>query len=244
MNQSFFIISILICCSYGADDPCKYTAKQGTIDLTSVGFSNGEPAFKDAIAVEHADGYMYSFNPCKPFSEESCHNVAGCQVSKDLKLSFTIGMHDTVSWVPGVLGGIPSLKYTAPGKSLTVDLKCVNDGSPDQIHVSGETSMNNYELTLSTKCACWNVCKKGPGPGPGKKKGLSGGAVVIIITICLLFVYIVGTISYNKFHLKQTGVELIPHRTFWIALPGYAKDGVVHSYKTIRGGKGTGYQSV
>jgi len=230
----------LFCC---ADDPCKYTARQGTIDLTSLGRTDGTPAFKDDAGP--TDNYMYSYNPCKPFNEASCNSVSGCQISKDGKYSFEIGKQETVQWLPPLPGGVPQIRYTAGLKSLIVDLVCSQ--GPDRLDAYGEKGgiQNIFYVTLTSKCACWDGCKGSTTtPSPGHKTGgLSGGAIVIIIAVCLLVTYVVATVLYNRFRLNLQGTELIPHRTFWVSLPGLSKDGFLHTYRTVRG-QGKGYQKV
>ena len=80
-------------------------------------------------------------------------------------------------------------------------------------------------------------------PGGGGGGGLGGGAAFIIILLVLAFVYFVGFALYYRFRLQRTGTELIPHRTFWVALPGYAKNGAVYVYHRVSK-KGDTYQSV
>jgi hypothetical protein len=85
----------------------------------------------------------------------------------------------------------------------------------------------------------------GPGPGPYSKpgNGLSGGTIVIIILIASIFIYLVGFMTFNKFKRQATGVDILPHRTFWISLPGYSLDGVMFVFKKVTG-KGTSYTPV
>jgi hypothetical protein len=44
--------------------------------------------------------------------------------------------------------------------------------------------------------------------------------------------------------MEKSGADLVAHRTFWAALPGYAKDGAVHVYRRVAGKGDTPYQSV
>ncbi len=82
---------------------------------------------------------------------------------------------------------------------------------------------------------------KSPSGGGG---GIAGGVVFIIILIVPTFSYFVGFALFYRFHQQKSGVELIPHRTFWVALPGYARDGVVYVYRRVSSKGGTPYQSV
>ena len=39
--------------------------------------------------------------------------------------------------------------------------------------------------------------------------------------------YCIGGMVYNKYRHGTDGVEMIPHREFWKAMPGLAKDGIL-----------------
>lgn len=40
-------------------------------------------------------------------------------------------------------------------------------------------------------------------------------------------------ISFNKLQRKATGVDIIPHRTFWVSIPGLAREGVRFTYNKL-----------
>ncbi|CAF1564444.1 unnamed protein product [Didymodactylos carnosus] len=66
---------------------CKYKdGLFGRIDLTSVGLKN-TPAFRNLPSTGQPDIYFYSYNPCYPFNEASCSDVAGCQNRIEMTLS-------------------------------------------------------------------------------------------------------------------------------------------------------------
>ncbi|CAF2639248.1 unnamed protein product [Rotaria sp. Silwood2] len=190
----FAVLSSLII----ADDPCRYQdPKKGVLDLTSLGRTDGKAAYSDIIPPTGSN-YKYSYNPCKPFTEEpTCKGVAVCQVSMDGKFSFSLGAQDSVKWNPGAgLGSSLTILYSAGEKKVTVTLQCVTDGT-HELEALGEPSLNNYKFILSHKCACWDGCGGGPSPdtttkssgGSGSSGGISGGAVFIILLAILIFVY-------------------------------------------------------
>ncbi|CAF0927207.1 unnamed protein product [Rotaria sp. Silwood1] len=151
---SFAVLSSLVI----ADDPCRfeYPAK-GVIDLTSLGRTDGKPAYPDKLPLT-GSGYKYSYNPCKPFNEgPSCNGVAACQVSMDGQYSFSLGTQESASWNPGGLGSGPSVTYSAGEKTVVVILECVTDGT-NELEALGEPSINYYKLNLKNKCACWDGC--------------------------------------------------------------------------------------
>ena len=68
-------------------NPCIYNhARFGTIDLSSVGNLNGTAVFADVPTI-YSDDYLWSYNPCVPFTERSCYRVAGCQSKLTISLS-------------------------------------------------------------------------------------------------------------------------------------------------------------
>lgn len=95
------ILTIIFTISFSAisaDDPCRFVHPTGVIDLTSLGRTDGKPAYPDQVptATPYYSMFVlfqilkytiqcliiieYSYNPCKPFSEgEICQNVAACQ---------------------------------------------------------------------------------------------------------------------------------------------------------------------
>jgi len=83
----------------------------------------------------------------------------------------------------------------------------------------------------------------GVGPsGPGG--GITVGLVFIIILLVGAVIYLIGFTLFNRFGRHQTGIEMIPHRTFWVAVPARAKDGVVFLFRKATGKGGLEYQSV
>ena len=81
-------------------------------------------------------------------------------------------------------------------------------------------------------------------PGGGGGGGVGGGTVFIIILLVLIVVYVVGFAAFYRFRHQRSGLELIPHRTFWTGLPGYARDGAVYVYRRTTGKGEKNYQSV
>lgn len=85
-------------------------------------------------------------------------------------------------------------------------------------------------MVLSTKCACWNQCQ---GDEHSSKGGLTSGGVFLIVLVVLIFIYVITMISLNKWRRKATGVDLLPHRTFWITVPGLAREGFRFTFYKI-----------
>jgi hypothetical protein len=103
-----------------------------------------------------------------------------------------------------------------------------------------------------------NLVRVGPPPTPAPAPGststpsggggggvgrVSGGLIFIIILSAVAVVYLIGFTLFNHFVRHQTGIEMVPHRTFWAAVPARAKDGVVFLFRKARGKGGLEYQS-
>ena len=70
---------------------------------------------------------------------------------------------------------------------------------------------------------------------PAEKKGLSTGSIMVIIFFVLAFVYLAAGMAY-RFRFKEArGLDMIPNRSFWAAIPGLVFDGVKFTFQTIRG---------
>ncbi len=74
--------------------------------------------------------------------------------------------------------------------------------------------------------------------------GIPGGAIFIIILLVLAVVYFAGFAIYYRFLQHRTGVDVIAHRTFWVSLPVYARDGVIYIFRRVTGKGGLEYQKV
>ncbi len=69
---------------------------------------------------------------------------------------------------------------------------------------------------------------------------MSGGSIFIIILVVLIIVYVVAFVIFNKFKRQATGIDMLPHRTFWISLPGLARDGGKFLVAKVTGKSGYG----
>ncbi|CAF3738054.1 unnamed protein product [Rotaria sordida] len=185
---TIFTYSTLLSSLIIADDPCRYQhPTKGVIDLTSLGRTDGQPAYPDKLP-STGSSYKFSYNPCKPFTEQpNCTGVAVCQDY------FTLGTQDSVKWDPGTtLGSSPSVSYSAGEKKVIVILQCATDDT-NELEALGEPSINNYRFILTHKCACWDGCGSGPpetttkSGGGGSSGSRSEGTVFIIILPILVF---------------------------------------------------------
>ncbi|CAF3188455.1 unnamed protein product [Rotaria socialis] len=245
----------LVLATINGENPCRYVDSAGIIDLTSLGHTDGTPAFPDISQsasswMQYCDRVVsfseYSFNPCKPFTEgTTCKDVAVCQVPFTSGESFILAKHDSAVWIPPIgFGGSATLTYTYQTKHVKISMQCTKDTEVNVLEIISESPQETYNMKLSSKCACFDGCKNKPGPDPDKpNKGLSGGAVLLIIVVVLVFIYLITFMSFNKFKREATGLDILPHRSFWISLPGYSKDGVIFIFQKLTN-KGATYQTV
>ena len=81
-------------------------------------------------------------------------------------------------------------------------------------------------------------------PGGGGHGGVPAGAIFIIILVALAVIYLIVFAIYNRFRHQRSGADLIAHRTFWVAVPVYAKDGVRYIFRRATGKGGLEYGKV
>ena len=94
-----------------------------------------------------------------------------------------------------------------------------------------DESSCTYALTVRSKYGCGSSDKPSSG-------GIDVGWILIIVALCLVIVYIVAGVCYNKFLAHKEGIELIPNKDFWFGFPILLKDGVMWA---IKGFPKTGY---
>lgn len=203
------------------EGPCKCSSSVGTIDLSPI---TGSPAFKDFT--DQVGTWKYSYSPCQPFSEGSgeCQSVLVCQVNWDQSQTFPCGTVDSAVWGQNDKGN-NIVTYTKTDKIGTVrttivTLNCDNTSSANSLVVQGEEPFKarTYTMTLTSRHCCFNS-----EPGSTGSKALSGGTIVLIAFVVLVFVYILVGVAVQKGVRKATGKEMIPNYTFWSSVPGLIK---------------------
>jgi len=114
------------------------------------------------------------------------------------------------------------INYDAPTDGLSVYLRCAKTaGKPVAQRVS-----NDFVLTYDHPAGC---------PASGGSGGLSGGWIFLIILLVVTVLYIgIGCAVCIKKYEKR-GIEACPHKDFWCAIPGLAKDGCAFTVGKIKG---------
>ena len=80
---------------------------------------------------------------------------------------------------------------------------------------SVQATRNNdksFLLHIESPCACPGICTYIPDKSPN---GLTGGAIFIIILICIISTYLIVSVLFLRFVKHQRGIDLIPNRTLW-----------------------------
>lgn len=204
---------------------CKFQDDGTVIDLTSLGNKDGSPRFKD---VPSKDGYLYSYNPCGPFTEFSCVNAAVCRKDRATGKTEMTGAAEMPQFTYDELTGDTVIGYTAGmlGNIHTfVYLMCDNNPNPGppQFYPNGTQSENLYILTMYSACACGDRCDANGVQHSSYTLGL--GYWILIGAIGLILLYFTIGVAVNKFIEKASGREIIPNSSFWCSLPYHVKQG-------------------
>ncbi|KAI8515461.1 hypothetical protein Bbelb_062740 [Branchiostoma belcheri] len=140
---------------------CRMDDGSGVIDLSPL--VKGSPTYKDMRSYYIPDTWVYSYNPCVPFSEGSCKNVSVCARNRLHHSKYeSYGTQESAVFksdtdVGLVLGYVdsPTLRVGA------VELWCVEKNQPQNLTVVGRMPMwpNTIIMALFSPCCC-------PGAGP------------------------------------------------------------------------------
>jgi len=209
---------------------CSCMTDQGLIDLTPLDSKNGS-RFNDIRSTNGVDGYYY--NPCTGFTRgtgvNGCNDVTVCQAWPAANPSsyFNYGEPSTAVFQNDETTQKLQIKYTStttnPTKTSEITLECNSAVEGTLIFVI-ENPFNYAKFTLTSKYAC-------PRKGGG---GIGVGGVICVIFIAIVLVYIIGGVLFMHFARRSEGIDKIPNITFWRALPGLVKDGVMLVVNPVR----------
>lgn len=212
---------------------CTYDDGSGTVDFHELAGTSGPRLFDQ---YDNKRQFKYSYNPCNPFTEGSCSNVAVCESTVDASgaTSFTTpaGTQESATFTDtgGQLKVVYKTRPTEFNYQTTVTLKCDASltGSP-KFDIAGAVTFNTVEMTMTHASLCAIV------EGGG---GLSIGSILVIIFFVGIIVYFAAGIVFMVFVKKESGPKIVPNVNFWTALPGYIKDGGLFIYNSARGNRG------
>ncbi|XP_052245427.1 uncharacterized protein LOC127854433 [Dreissena polymorpha] len=231
-NLIIGLIVLTVNCQRRCDqiDLCSCKMDDGSIlDLTSLGNTDNTPRFKDVQCA--AEMNFYSFNPCQPFTEKSCTDAAVCILNSDLTESISIGDAAKAAFQYNQEQQAVIVAYTSGTivdlKLSEIVLKCDESACTPSIVANGQQSAGDFQLTLTTVCACPNGCDA-KGPKRCKYSGagsLSAGSYLCIIFFSVIILYLIGGLIFMKFVRKKDGIEIFPHITFWRSVPVLVQSG-------------------
>jgi hypothetical protein len=157
---------------------------------------------------------------------------------------YVLGVYDTsVRWSAGVPTGASLLSSNGENcnfapRDLDIEFTCdPNKAVPSNSDITIANDGCEYTFTFPTCHACDKGCPGGDKPGGGDQPGGNNGngffGTFFIVFIIVFSVYCVGGVTFNVYKKEKKGLEAIPNRDFWGALPGYTKDGIVYSTTTV-----------
>ncbi|XP_074659466.1 uncharacterized protein LOC141912148 [Tubulanus polymorphus] len=167
--------------------------------------------------------YTYSYNPCTPFIEGQCQNVAICEKygGGGVGGGFNIGNQPVSQWTVDSANNV-HLQYTGADGSSDVMIVC------DKTYPAGGSKfrvLNEFSNPVTFQVTGSELCAAPSGGGSGDSSGLSVGSALVITFFVLVVVYVIGGVSFLHFHKKAEGTEKIPNKDFWTSIPGLIYDG-------------------
>jgi len=250
--NAFKTLAVLLCCllivgaSVAQDLPCVQKGactceRDGQkIDLTSISPSNGDVAF--SAKDKQNPAYSYLWNPC--YALTKCGDdpsAAVCQVQSGGLLRYNAAGYVSTAQFQ-LLDDKTTIALVYPAQMGTnsrhsqVKLVCDTTGTAANTFESdGEDPATFYKFTFTSKLACF--------PDGPSSSGWSVGDTLLLIFFLSLILYVVAGILFNMFYRKQSGKDIVPNLTFWVAMPGLMKEGGVFIVGKVRGEK-SGYSGV
>ncbi|XP_062517922.1 uncharacterized protein LOC134193139 [Corticium candelabrum] len=226
-------------CKKTSNCSCQYE-NGDNINLISLGKRDQTARF-----MEHHGGLVFSYNPCYTFTivVPGVRNVA-CSPQDDVAVCetqsttlFNIGTQKSASFVTAEerLYIVYTSTETNPHSTTRIELKCDPNESSGVFSVQDQDeSTEIHHFALLHKCCCPNGCQRRSPVTHKQGGGLSTGSILLIVVLCLLFVYFVGGILYQRLGKGAQGIEMVPQHQFWMSLPGLIKDGVVFAIKPCK----------
>ena len=234
MKLTIVPFACLLATAVAQDPPCK----SGDLDFTplkgkSFTFTSGD--------------YTYDLAVCQAASKSCTQDPDGIVTGMVVQTGtsgqcWVLGVFDS-PLAPPVWNGA-SLKladgtgadcpFGTTSRETTVAFKCADKAEPSSSDLSiTDEGTCTYEVTFPTCYACKGGCKNAPGGGGGGGGGggLNFFGIFFIAFISAMSVYCIGGILFNVYKQDKKGLEAIPNREFWGAIPGYTKEGVVYSSK-------------
>ena len=213
--------------------------------------------------------YVMVCNPVKDYDYPKCPDLCApgfvteysgkdkvsdsCEAVWDKSVTYVV-VGDTVVANFGMLSQNPK----NPKWTMQVILHC--GSTPELLPMPGvvvkAVDLDDGGIGFTMQLQSSRVCNVRPaapsGPDDSSSTGgCTGGCVFVILFFVSLVLYAAGMVSWNFFRQGKRGVDLVPHKEFWLSVPGLIKDGVVFSFSRVRqlcgggqGGSSNSYSSV
>ncbi|XP_064648499.1 uncharacterized protein LOC135500779 [Lineus longissimus] len=254
MRLSFHIRNTLFClslaylqfvtsktCVKKSSCRCEYDDGSGAIDFSSLGLTSGEPLIKDQVNTLNSN--LYSYNPCHPFTEGDCKEVAACEVAVDpfsgVATYTDIGLQEDSDFLSE--NEQTAIRYTTGSGIVTqsiVLLICDETQTGTAQFEVVSSSFSSDTFSLKHACMCPGKCSP-----EAAAVGLGIGSVLCVIFAAVVIGYLIGGVVFMKVARGASGKEVVPNVEFWTDLPVLIKDGTFFLVNKATGKNGT-YQNI
>lgn len=108
--------------------------------------------------------------------------------------------------------GVMTIGYTdGVSTALSVFLICKTTESIQATKIDD----NSFMINIESECACPGKCTYSPDSTSGQ---LTGGAIFVIVLLCVMMTYLVISVLFLRFVKHEQGMNLIPNRTLWLQI--------------------------
>jgi len=205
--------------------PCLWTDTTGDKNYDISPLMNSATDYYIPKNTYPSQGWDIWINVCRPLVTQICGpTAAGCQQwdPKSPGGKAAMGTATTIQFQPAAVPGFEGFGLTAEfiqgdlDRKMEIDFICDPNAGTGSPSFKNEAPTHHYNFQWTSQYAC-----------PVKGGALSPGSIMLIIVLCLIVIYVVGGILFNRFKRQLTGIEMIPNVEFWISIPGLVKDGVM-----------------
>jgi len=243
--KSILFVCLILCCAVLAQQDCepiiqhKDTKKAYQYNLKTVWHKDGD---RDTMTFEDGNSAYY-MNLCGHTTFDCGDKDASVCVRTPLFTTNALGVLKTQTWMAANDSTI------TPGKGLMVVYgeggECLSPGLGTRALIyliCDESTTGHFEGGAQRYDDCGYVFRYRTPAACGKEVpykaegGIDGAGVFLIILFIALILYIVIGIVLNMvvFHKEGPFIQMFPHYSFWVSLPGLIVDGckfIAHGFK-------------
>ncbi|XP_032904610.1 uncharacterized protein LOC116990771 isoform X2 [Amblyraja radiata] len=206
---------------------CKCIMKDGSgvINLAAVGDDNGFLARDKSLTTSSSGdsdlNILYSFSPCRPFSEpfmfaSDCSDVAVClifryQAQGRENVNFhNYGRHKLNEFNYDNKSKILTVTYSAsPSSSRQTVVRYICSSSRSVTPSQEPENPDVLWISIDSPCACPNSCKP-TDVGPGT-------IILVVFSITITAYFLFGLCAFDPVRTPN-GIEIIPKENIWLSL--------------------------